>query len=39
MIVIVPAPNNNDAPNVTVDNNAVVVATIASAMSRNAALP
>jgi hypothetical protein len=37
MSTIVPAPNNNHAPNVTVDNNPVAVATITSAMSRNAA--
>jgi hypothetical protein len=36
MIVVVPAPNYNNAPSAMVDNNTVMVTTIASAMSRNA---
>ncbi len=39
MIVVVPAPNNDNAPNVTVDDKAVVVVTVTSAMRRNAASP
>ncbi len=39
MIIILHAPNNNNAPNVMVDDNVVAVTTIAMAMSRNAALP
>jgi hypothetical protein len=39
VIIIVPAPNNDDTHDMTVDDNAVAIATIASAMSRNAALP
>ncbi len=38
-IVIVPAPNNNDPPNASVDNDEVLVATVASAMRRNTTLP
>jgi hypothetical protein len=36
MFVIVPTPNNNVAPNATFYNNAVTVATVSFAMSRNA---
>ncbi len=39
MIAILPAPNNGNAPNGTVDNFAIVVATAASTMSRNTTLP
>jgi hypothetical protein len=39
MIIIVPAPNDKDAPNAMVDNNVVAIATVASAMSRKAASP
>jgi hypothetical protein len=39
MIVVVPAPNYDDAPDATVDDNVVTVAIVTSAMSRNAASP
>ncbi len=39
MIIVVPAPNNYDAPDMMVDNDTVAIATVASAMSRNAVLP
>jgi hypothetical protein len=39
MIIIVPAPNNENAPDTMVDKDAVVVPTIAFTMSRNAASP
>jgi hypothetical protein len=38
MIVVIPAPNNDDTPDATVDDDMVVVATVASTMSRNAVL-
>ncbi len=39
MIIIVPALNYDDTPDAMVDDDAVAVVTIASAMSRNTALP
>ncbi len=39
MIIVVLAPNDNDAPDATIDDHAGTVGTVASAMSRNAALP
>jgi hypothetical protein len=39
MIVIGPAPNDDNAPDETSDNNAVAVTTIASNMSSDAASP
>jgi hypothetical protein len=39
MIVIVPTPNEDNVPNKMVDDDVVAVKTVASAMSRNAALP
>jgi hypothetical protein len=39
MIIVSPTPNKDDTPNATVDNNVVMIAMVASAMSRNAALP
>jgi hypothetical protein len=39
MIVLVPALNDNDTPNAVVDDDVIAVATIPSAVSRNAALP
>ncbi len=38
MIVVVPAPNDDDAPDAMVDDDAVAVLTSASAMSRDTAL-
>jgi hypothetical protein len=39
MIIIILASNNNDAPDATVDNDAVAIGTVALTMSRNALFP